>query len=228
MNQSSHAARDHDNGLYIDHDYALKPVKPTLDGEPRYEDLVVGFYHHNPDPTDRFDDYDIRQAAYWAVLAGACGHTYGNNNVWQMWAPGRNPVIWAHTPWYEALNHPGAFQMGHLRRLFESRHFEKLVPDQTVALDGPRTGRGKVRSAIASDGSVAIVYTPLGEKVSVDKSRIKAKRIREIWFDPRYGRAYHIMTHDNWGIQTYTPPTSGRGCDWVLILEDEAAGLPAL
>jgi hypothetical protein len=31
---------------------------------------------------DRFDDYDVRQAAYWSLLAGACGHTYGNNNVW--------------------------------------------------------------------------------------------------------------------------------------------------
>ena len=55
----------------------------------------------------RFDDYDARQAAYWSLLAGACGHTYGNNNVWQMWAPGRKPVIWAHVPWYEALDHPG-------------------------------------------------------------------------------------------------------------------------
>lgn len=35
MFQSSHAARDHDNGLYVENDYALKPAKPTLDGEPR-------------------------------------------------------------------------------------------------------------------------------------------------------------------------------------------------
>ena len=30
----------------------------------------------------------LRQAAYWSVLAGACGHTYGNNNVWQFFSPG--------------------------------------------------------------------------------------------------------------------------------------------
>ncbi|HAV64946.1 MAG TPA: hypothetical protein DCY13_21565, partial [Verrucomicrobiales bacterium] len=50
MSQSSHAARDHDNGLFIEHDYQLKPVKPTLDGEPRYERIPVGFYlPHLPD-----------------------------------------------------------------------------------------------------------------------------------------------------------------------------------
>ena len=98
MIQSSHAARDHDNGLFTAHDYALAPPKPTLDGEPRYEHIPVGFYLQGAGRTLRFDDYDVRQAAYWSLLAGACGHTYGNNNVWQMWAPGRNAVIDASVP----------------------------------------------------------------------------------------------------------------------------------
>ena len=45
----------------------------------------------------------------------------------------------------------------------------------------------------------------------------------EIWYDPRYGNAHHIHTTDNAGYQTYTPPTTGRGNDWILILEDAAA-----
>jgi len=162
------------------------------------------------------------------VLAGACGHTYGNNNIWQMWAPGRDSVIWADAPWHEAINHPGAFQMGHLRRLFESRGFHKLVPDYTIVADGPRTGAGKVRAAVASDGSVAIVYIPRGDSVTLDKTRIRAARVRELWFDPRYGRMYHLLTHDNQGFQTYTPPSCGRGRDWVLVLEDEKAGFAML
>jgi hypothetical protein len=75
----------------------------------------VGFYNVGAAPALRFDDYDVRLAAYRALLAGAAGHTYGNNNVWQMWAPGRPPQLGADTPWYEALDHPGAFRMGHLR-----------------------------------------------------------------------------------------------------------------
>jgi Protein of unknown function (DUF4038) len=73
--QSSHASKDHDNGLFVENDYALKPVKPTMDGEPRCEGIPVGFYLRNVSGIDRFDDYDARQAAYWSLIAGACGHT---------------------------------------------------------------------------------------------------------------------------------------------------------
>ncbi len=98
MIQSSHGARDHDNGLFVEQDLSLKPLKPTVDGEPRYETIPVGFYNADARQSDRFDDYDVRQAAYWALLAGACGHTYGNNNIWQMWTPGRKPAIGACVP----------------------------------------------------------------------------------------------------------------------------------
>jgi hypothetical protein len=36
--------------------------------------------------------------------------------------------------------------------------------------------------------------------------------------------SYVIKDQDSWGIQTFTPPTSGRGNDWVLVLVDAAAG----
>ena len=65
----------------------LKRVR-FMDGEPRYEGMPVGFYFKGTAGIDRFDDYDVRQAAYWSVIAGACGHTYGNNNVWQFFSPG--------------------------------------------------------------------------------------------------------------------------------------------
>jgi hypothetical protein len=147
MFQSSHASHDHDTGLYVEHDYALKPAKPTLDGEGRYEgiNLFLG-----SGTAQKFDDFDNRQSAYWSVLAGACGHTYGNNAIWQMYtlpAPGAaqpaagrggapaaprpgeitfgglgaetgggrggqgGGMLGANIPWYEALDHAGAFQM---------------------------------------------------------------------------------------------------------------------
>jgi hypothetical protein len=226
MIQSSHGAHDHDNGLFVAHDYALQPPKPTLDGEPRYETIPVGFYFDGANRYDRFDAYDVRQAAYWALLSGACGHTYGHNSVWQMWAPGRKPVLWAGTPWYEALDHPGAFQMGLVRRLFESVPYQRLVPDQAMVVDGPTAAGAKVRAARASDGSFAFVYSPRGAQFTVDKSVIHAGRVREMWYDPRYGCTHLIHTSDNAGFQTFTPPTSGRGNDWILILQDADAGFP--
>lgn len=226
MNQSSHGARDHDTGLFTEHDWALDPPKPALDGEPRYENIQVGFYFAGAPAYERFDDYDVRQAAYWSLLAGACGHTYGHGSIWQMYAPGRKPVLSAEIPWQESLDHPGAFQMGLVRRLFESRPFTKLRPAQSMIKDGPSYGGAKIRAARAEDGSFAFIYSPRGERFTVDKSLIKGRRTREIWFDPRYGNVYVIHTADTAGIQTYTPPTSGRGNDWILVIEDAEAGYP--
>jgi hypothetical protein len=219
MIQSSHGAHDHDNGLFVEHDYGLSPAKPTVDAEPRYEQIPVGFYFRDANRLDRFDAYDVRQAAYWSLLAGACGFTYGNNNVWQMWSPDQEPAIHACVPWWEALNHPGAFQMGYVRRLFERYSFARLVPDQSLVLDGSRTGGGKVRAARAHDGGFLLVYSPRGERFTLDRTAIRASRVQETWYDPRYGCSYDVHASDNAACQTYTPPTSGRGNDWVLVLE---------
>jgi hypothetical protein len=226
MFQSSHAARDHDPGLFAENDYRLAPAKPTLDGEPRYEEIPVGFYNATADPTVRFDAYDMRQAAYWSLLAGACGHTYGHNSVWQMWQPGRKAVIWASIPWHEALDAPGAAQMGHVRRLFESRPFQQLVPDQSIILDGPNYGGAKVRAARAANGSFALIYSPRGEPFTIRMNAIRTHRIRQTWFDPREGIARPLHTTDTPGIQTFVPPTSGRGNDWLLVLDDATASFP--
>ncbi|HOW63864.1 MAG TPA: DUF4038 domain-containing protein [Candidatus Paceibacterota bacterium] len=32
---------------------------------------------------------NARRFCYWSLFSGAFGHTYGCNEVWQMWAPGR-------------------------------------------------------------------------------------------------------------------------------------------
>jgi hypothetical protein len=219
MIQSSHAARDHDNGRFVEHDYALIPVKPTLDGEPRYERIPVGFYLKGADRNDRFDDYDARQAAWWAMMAGACGHTYGNNSVWQMWSPRHPRVIWADVPWTEALDDPGASQMGHVRRLFERYEYQKLRPAAEFIVDAPGSGGAKVRGLRAPDGSLAFVYSPRGEPFMLNIAMMKQPQTRAFWYDPRTGSLRELHTMDSVAFQTFTPPTTGRGNDWLLVLE---------
>jgi hypothetical protein len=226
MIQSSHTGRGSVTGFNVDHDRALVPPKPTVDGEPRYEALIVDFYNEGADSALRFDDVDVRMAAYRSLLAGAAGHTYGNNNVWQMWAPGRESALGADTPWFEALDHPGAFQMGYLRRLLESRPWQTLEPAQDLLVGPNRPGAGFARAALASDRSFALVYSPEGDPVAVDQGRLGAVDVTSWWFDPRYGRAYPIHTGVGTAIQFFTPPSSGRGCDWILVLDDAARGFP--
>lgn len=225
MNQSSHAARDLDTGLYVEHDLALEPKRPVIDGEPRYEGIPVGFYNEGYDPRLRFDDDDARQAAWWSVLAGAAGHTYGNNNVWQMWTAERDPAIGANRPWFEAIQDPGARQMGFLRRFMEEHEFQTLEPRQDLILDGPTQGAAKLRAARASDGSRIIVYSPKGEPFTLDLGELAGGMHRQTWFDPRYGVEYPFRTEQNQGIQSFDPPSSGQGADWVLLLEVETENI---
>ena len=83
-----------------------------------------------------------------------------------------------------------------------------------------------IRAALADDGSFAFIYSPYGAPFSVEMEAIDALRVRQIWYSPRYGNSYHSHTSDNTGFQTFTPPSSGRGHDWVLILEDDARDFP--
>ena len=62
--------------------------------------------------------------------------------------------------------------------------------------------------------------------MSVDQSRLGARDLTAWWFDPRYGRAYFAHTGVGTAIQVFTPPSSGRACDWVLVLDDAAKGYP--
>ena len=109
--------------------------------------------------------------------------------------------------------------MGLLRRFMERNAFHTLEPDQRIVLNGPTTGGAKIRALRATDGSRVIVYSPQGAPFTVDKAMIKAPRVKESWFDPRYGVLDEVHITDNLAFQTYAPPTSGRGQDWVLVLE---------
>ncbi len=63
---------------FITHDYALKPIKPTIDMESRFE-------NHPTREGKRIDAHQVREAAYGDVLAGAAGHGYGCNDIWQFY-----------------------------------------------------------------------------------------------------------------------------------------------
>ncbi|HEX6924201.1 MAG TPA: glycoside hydrolase family 140 protein [Longimicrobiaceae bacterium] len=217
--QSGHSARDIANYSMTLHDLALQPAKPVVDGEPRYEDHPVDW---NPEK-GWFDDFDVRQAAYWSVLSGAAGHTYGNHDIWQMWEPGREPISSARTPWREALEHPGSRQMGILRRLMESGPFLQLIPDTTSLRSGRGEGAGHQVAARARDGSILYAYTPLGEQIAVATDWAPTARLRASWFDPRTGARTAIGTVPRGGEHRFDPPGEvGRGNDWVLLLEAEA------
>jgi hypothetical protein len=223
MCQTGHGQRSY--AIYkriIVRDYDLKPVKPCFDGEPRYEDHPVGW---NPDVLGWFNDADVRQAMYWNLFSGGFGHTYGCHPIWQMLAPGREAVGLSRHNWYDVLDLPGAFDLIHARRLIESRPFLSRVPDQSLIVPSyfPETD---YVVATRGDG-YAFIYFPTGWSAEIQLDKVGAKSITAYWFDPRTGEAKLIETIQGNGVKKFTPPTSGRGNDWILVLDDASRNFKA-
>jgi len=220
MCQTGHGQRSY--AIYkrlVVRDYNLKPVKPCFDGEPRYEDHPVGW---KPEVLGWFDDADIRQALYWNLFSGAFGHTYGCHPIWQMKTPEREAVGLARNNWYDVLDLPGASQLIHARRLLESRPFLSRIPDQSIIAPEyfPETD---YVVATRGDG-YALIYFPTGWPAEIIFDPIGAEKITAWWFNPRNGEAKPGGTFNGKGSAKFTPPSSGRGNDWILVLDDISKG----
>ncbi len=216
MCQTGHGQRSY--AIYkriIVRDYDLKPVKPCFDGEPRYEDHPVGW---NPGVLGWFNDEDIRQALYWNLFSGAFGHTYGCHPIWQMKTPEREAVGLARNNWYDVLDLPGAFDLIHARRLLESRPFLSRIPDQSLIVPSYYPETDYV-VATRGDG-YAFVYFPTGWPAEIILDKIGAKSINAYWYDPRNGESKFIESFAGNGTRKFTPPSNGRGNDWILVLDD--------
>jgi hypothetical protein len=203
------------------------PVMPVLDGESRYEDDKTGFSAEGPP----HDAYSTRQAAYWSILAGACGHTFGNlcvvffsDDAWNASGFWQTSKYQGYTPatsgtrWTLALNTEGQRSMAHLRKLLDSRPFVELVPDQGLVTD-ELSGEAHIQAARGQ--SYAYVYNATGQPFTVNMGRISGSQVKAYWFDPETGEVIFIGRFDNTGQQIFAPRGNpGRRNDRVLILDD--------
>jgi len=225
MLQSGHSPRS-TNYLPVEADYARHPVKPCLDGEPSYE--------YPPDalpPNRPVGAAQVRRNAYWAVFAGAHGHTYGTHPVWQMYAPPRKPLWDVQTPWYDALDLPGAMQLVHLKRLMLSRPFLTRIPDQDLVEAGQADGIGRIQatrdgSPGSDDASWLMAYLPDSTGVTIRTGRLAAEQLRGWWFDPCSGGTVPLGLMPNGPSLSFEPPPRETGSDWVLVLDDASQGYP--
>jgi len=187
------------------HDYNRRPVMPFILIESTYEG------EHNASAVQ------IRRQAYWAILCGATGQIMGNRPLW-LFDPG----------WQAAMEAAGSVGMMHLKRLFESRAWHELIPDQkhvvvTAGL-GEFNGLDYLAAARTSGGSTVMAYMPSRRTVTVDMAKISGSQAKAWWLDPRAGRATAIGAFPTRGSRGFTPPGEG---DWVLVLDDAARQLPA-
>lgn len=240
--QTAHFHRFQKVYEHASYDYQMNPPKPTLDGEPAYEDIPMEFWIFDQWKEDAeiyesifnsenliknidyfkkgfFSDYYVRVHAYWNLLSGACGYTYGNNAIWQMFSKKHEVEVPCLYDWRNSLDRPGAQQIIHIKTLFTSRCFSKLIPDQSAIYGKNYRNDQHIRAAVASDNTFLVSYMALGQPVTIVMKKIDGEKSTAWWFNPRNGEILEIGEFENYGFQTFTPPTNGLDNDWVLVID---------
>ena len=117
--------------------------------------------------------------------------------------------------------------MMHWGRLFRSRPWFDLVPDQkhevvTGGL-GEFQGLDYLAAGRTPDGGTVIAYMPSKRTITVDVSKISGTEAHAWWFDPRTDKATAGGDFPTSGMREISPPAEG---DWVLVLDDASLNRP--
>ena len=217
---SYHAEHNNERAIFVPlKDFRLPDRKPTLNSEPCYENLPIA-YDWKEAAQGYFDDFDVRQIAYWSVFSGACGHTYGCHSVWQMYKK-QNPhpplTTTVKNEWQAGLDAPGSTHMSYLKQLILSKPFFSRKPDWEILIENVYDPPGRF-VACSGDG-YAMIYIPTGKPVRVN-SKVIADRVQVSWMNPRTGEIKNAGEQPAGSDQSFDPSgETQRGNDWVLILD---------
>jgi hypothetical protein len=210
-------------------DYQRTPVKPTYMGEFAYE------YEFSGQKWPPIDAYVIRRSAYWNLLSGSFGYTYGRRGLWHFnhSAEGLDLPYKLYKPWEELLDcekSPGRCNMAMLADTFRSFAWHKLVPNHALVkkmkliidgTDGLDT-MDFVASAVAEDGSFAVAYFPQLMEKTFNLSVLAGNSRKAFWKDPASGRKIPVPAAKLKGTrQTFSPPVESNASgdhDWLLII----------
>ena len=177
-------------------------------------------------------ELNVRFEQYSEVLSGCyAGRIFGNGAIWSFNSPNGDPCCTSGSPsWQSELSSPGSVSQEYQGRLFSSREHWLLVPDinHTVVTTGYGSGLTVTTAARTSDGQTIIAYIPNGNAttltVALTQITSSTNTVQAWWFNPTTAATTNIGTFPSSGTHNFTPPDSN---DWVLVLDDASAGLPA-
>jgi chitodextrinase len=163
----------------------------------------------------------LRLQEYRAQLSGATGQVYGSGYTWPF-----------QDGWKTFLDSPGSAQFERMTRVFASRRWYDLVPDQAHTLVtagygtyeefGTNLASDYATAAVTADGMLAMAYVPRLRTFTVNMAKLSGP-VSARWYDPAEGTftAAAGAPLDNHGARAFTPPgpnADGDG-DWLLVLE---------
>ncbi len=154
----------------------------------------------------------IRGQVYQTALSGGVGFMTGDKPLWNFDAG-----------WEAALDTPGMPSLEHFRAFVASIPWWTLEPDaeQLLLRDGIGSGLTRAAAAKTRDGSLAIVYTPTGQPVTVDLQQLASGNVTARWFDPASGAYVGPSEGVEKSAHVFTPPRRDTDEDWVLVLRAE-------
>lgn len=203
-----------DNWRYVRRAYALTN-RPVLDGEPSYENIPHGLH----DPTQpRWTAHDVRRYAWWSVLEGACGFTFGHNAIMQFWPDGQDGSSYGCTDlWPDAICHEGASGVVHLKNLLEEFAWQQgeACHDRVILHDGERYSR----IAAFAGQDFALFYTFLGDAITLRGGSLPFAKADVYWVSPLTGQKNYVGSANLLQNTTLTPPPGQYAHkDWALLL----------
>lgn len=228
MLQSGHGLKPK-NYEIVEKEYNRKKVMPVWDGEPAYEMMPTTW----PITDAGFHGtWMVRKRAYWSLLSGSFGHTYGHASVWCSISEREKNAI-AQFDWYEALHSEGSEQIRYLHSFMESLDICTCVPCQNIL---PEQKKGEedvmdlhVQASADPEGKFICAYFPSGgtETIDVQEFAGNVKTLYQWWYNPRDGKFYsdkNVLTEEparcvlsETKLQV-SAPEQGEEKDWILLL----------
>ena len=227
MLQSGHGLEPKNYEL-VRAEYERENIMPVWDGEPAYE-MMPTCWAMDPN-VPRHGPWMVRRRAYWSLLSGSFGHTYGHGSVWSSIGENERNILGPIT-WYEALDNPGANQMRHLRAFMESLQIMTAVPCQQIFTeDIRREGTLETHAQAAVGRNYICVYLPDGGNAELDISSVWNRSEVGVWYwQTATGafsdeRAQTASVGD--GHLTVSAPAEGEEQDWIVVLTEVGADEP--
>lgn len=158
----------------------------------------------------------VRMQAWSVSLWGATGQAYGHDTIWPFLAG-----------WQTAMNSTAATQLQYLPALFATIPWSLMPPDTSHAVVTPLATSCRRKT----DGTVAVIYNPQNQSMTVTMTQLAGPTVRARWYDPTTGTyttdSASPLANTGTHVFPYHGTNAGGGSDWVLVLDQIAPSWPS-
>lgn len=160
----------------------------------------------------------LRRQAWWNATSGAMGVAYGAEGIWHKDRDGQT--------WQQCVEYESGRDMIRLRHLLDRLPWQLLQPDIEhqilTAGYGEYLTDDYATCAVASDQSLAVVYTPVRHTMTIAIPQGHEAWTQQMhWYDPSNGQQQPVSDYTlSGGTLTLTSPMKNWAGDedWVLVL----------